>query len=67
MLAFVGNEKHANSSRLDSVYMSAEEKAENNGDCQKDSSAVTYSCFVFHFIGRFVQETSGAGSNLVYV
>jgi len=47
--------------------MATEEKAENNGDCQKDSSAVTYSCFVFYFIGRFFQETSGADSNLIYV
>jgi hypothetical protein len=63
----VGTEKHAYNSRLHSVYMAAEEKAENNADCQKDNSAVTYSCSVFHFIGRFVQETSGAVSNLIYV
>jgi hypothetical protein len=47
--------------------MATEEKAENNADCQKDSSAVTYSCSVFHFIDRFGQETSGAVSNLTYV
>ena len=67
VLAFVGIEKHAHTCRLDSVCMATEEKAENNEDCQKDSSAVTYSCFVFHFIGRFVQETSGAAPNLIYV
>lgn len=67
MLEFVGIEKHANTCRLDSVYMATEEKAENNADCQKDSGAVTYSCSVFHFVGRFVQETSGAVSNLIYV
>jgi hypothetical protein len=54
-LEFVGVEKHADTSRLDSGYMATEEKAENNADCQKDSIAVTYSCSVFHFIGRFVQ------------
>jgi hypothetical protein len=32
-----------NTSRLDSVYMATEKKAENSADCQKDSSAVTYS------------------------
>jgi hypothetical protein len=66
VLEFVGIDTHANTSRLDSVYMDTEEKAENNADCQKDISAVTYSCCVVHFIGRFVQETS-AVSNLIYV
>jgi hypothetical protein len=67
VLEFVGIEKHADTSRLDSVYMTAEEKAENNADCQKDSCAVTYSCCVFHFIGCCVQKTSGAVSNLIHV
>jgi hypothetical protein len=57
VLEIVGIEKHANTSRLHSVYMATEEKAENNADCQKDNSAIAYSCCVFHFIGRFVQET----------
>jgi hypothetical protein len=56
VLEFVGIEKPANTSRLVSVYMATEVTAENYADCQNDSSVVTYSCSLFHFIRRFFQK-----------